>query len=68
MPNYAPTKKQMEEFIISIFISARPVTFLASALCASMSAIMDMNWFILVIKALTVIVEQEEVEVYHARH
>ena len=67
MPNCAPTKKQVTNTIISIFMNARPVTSMF-ALCVRMSAIMDMNWFILVIKALTVIVEQEEVEVYHARH
>ena len=58
MPNCAPTKKQMEEFIISIFIDARPVTF-GSALFVRRFAIRDMIWSIGVILTTTVGVEQE---------
>ena len=44
MPNSAPTKKQVMNGIISIFINARPVTWIGSALCARKSAMMDMMW------------------------
>ena len=66
MPNCAPTKKQVMNGIISIFINARPVTLIGSAFCVRMSAIMDMNWIILdMINAIVVVVEEEEA---HARH
>ena len=67
MPKYAPTKKQMEAFIISIFINARPVKLIGSALCARKSAMMDMNWSIVVMIDATVGVEEEE-EKAPARH
>ena len=59
MPKYAPTKKQIEAFIISIFIYARPVELIGSALCARKSAMMDMNWSIVVMMTQTVIVVEE---------
>ena len=65
MPNCAPTKKQVTNTIISIFMNARPVTSMF-ALCVRMSAIMDMNWFIMVILTTIVIVEKEEMN--HARY
>ena len=65
MPNCAPTKKQVMKAIISIFINARPVTSIF-ALYARKSAIMDMNWFIIVILTGTVLVEEEEMN--HARY
>ena len=67
MPNCAPTKKQVMNGIISIFMNARPVTFIGSALFVRRYAIMDMIWFIWVILTGTVIVEQEE-EMNHARY
>ena len=67
MQNCALTKKQMEDIIINTFMNARPVTWMMSALFVSLYAMMDMNWFIMVIITLTVIVEQEE-EMNHARH
>ena len=66
MPNCAPTKKQVTNTIISIFMNARPVTSMF-ALCVRMSAIMDMNWFIIVILTVyTVNVDIEEMN--HARY
>ena len=52
--------------IISIFIYARPVELIGSALCARKFAIRDMIWFILVMMTTTVIVEKEEMN--HARY
>ena len=66
MPNCAPTKKQVMKGIISIFMNARPVTWMRYALCVGRYAIMDMNWFIIVILTLPVIVEEEEMN--HARY
>ena len=66
MPNCAPTRKQVMNTIISIFINARPVTRIGSALCARKSAMMDMNWNIVVMIDATVIVE--EYMLTNARH
>ena len=66
MPNCAPTKKQVMKAIISIFMNARPVTWIGSALCARKSAMMDMNWNIVVMIDATVIVE--EYMLTNARH
>ena len=64
MPNCAPTKKQVMNSIISIFIDAIHVAFW-SALCARRFAIMDMIWSIRVIMTTTVGVERKEMN--HAR-
>ena len=66
MLNCAPTKKQVMNGIISIFINARPVTWIGSAFCARKSAMMDMNWNIVVILTTFVVVEKEEMN--HARY
>ena len=66
MPNCAHSKKPVMKAIISIFMDARPVAFLGSALCVKKSAMMDMMWFIVVMIDASVIVEQEDMT--HARH
>ena len=66
MPNCAPTKKRVIDTIISIFINARLVALMMSALCARKSAMMDMNWNIVVMIDATVIVE--EYMLTNARH
>ena len=65
MPNCAPTKKQMKEAIISIFMNARPVTHM-SVLCVRRSAIRDMMWFMRIMITPIVFVEKEEMN--HARY
>jgi len=68
MPNCAHSKKPVLNSIISIFINARPVTWMMSALCVRRSAIMDMIWSIVVMMTTTVGVESMDMEMNHARH